>query len=396
MQGKRGGKKDGKRSKGGKRGERLAMLEAIATITGTTVGAGFLGIPYVVSKSGFVVGLIHLVLLAAMIILTNLCLSEVMLRTKGMHQIPGYAKLYLGRAAKAITIFAVLFGIYSALIAYFIGEGQVLSYVFTGSLEHSMLFSFLFFIVFASIVFFGIKALEESETAVMFVVMAFMLAIALVFLPSAKLQNLSYVSKNPVDWFLPYGVILFAFLSFSALPEVRQEVIGKEKVLKKAVVIGTLIPLVLYILFTTAILGFVGKATPEIATIALGKIPSILAIFTMFTASIALGTAIKDMFHLDLKLKKVYAFLLATFLPFILYILIVTFKLSGFVKMLDIGGAVSGGLTGIIIVLMLLKARKTRLKMFARKPEFKLKLPGFIYLLLLLIYLFGIIYVFIF
>jgi len=393
MQGKRGGKKDGK---GDKKGERLAMLEAIATITGTTVGAGFLGIPYVVSKSGFVVGLIHLVLLAAMIILTNLCLSEVMLRTKGMHQIPGYAKLYLGRAAKAIAIFAVLFGIYSALIAYFIGEGQVLSYVFTGSLEHSMLFSFLFFIVFASIVFFGIKALEESETVVMFVVMAFMLAIALVFLPSAKLQNLSYVSKNPVDWFLPYGVILFAFLSFSALPEVRQEVIGKEKVLKKTVVIGTLIPLALYILFTTAILGFAGKATPEIATIALGKIPSILAIFTMFTASIALGTAIKDMFHLDLKLKKAYAFLLATFLPFILYILIVTFRLSDFVKMLDIGGAVSGGLTGIIIVLMLLKARKTRLKMFARKPEFKLKLPGFIYLLLLLIYLFGIIYVFIF
>jgi amino acid permease len=393
MQGKRGGKKDGKDDK---RGERLAMLEAIATITGTTVGAGFLGIPYVVSKSGFVVGLIHLVLLAVMIILTNLCLSEVMLRTKGMHQIPGYAKLYLGRAAKVITIFAVLFGIYSALIAYFIGEGQVLSYVFTGSLEHSMLFSFLFFIVFASIVFFGIKALEESETAVMFVVMAFMLAIALVFLPSAKLQNLSYVSKNPIDWFLPYGVILFAFLSFSALPEVRQEVIGREKVLKKAVVIGTLIPLALYILFTTAILGFAGKATPEIATIALGKIPSILAIFTMFTASIALGTAIKDMFHLDLKLKKAYAFLLATFLPFILYILIVTFRLSDFVKMLDIGGAVSGGLTGIIIVLMLLKARKTRLKMFARKPEFKLKLPSFIYLLLLLIYLFGIIYVFIF
>jgi amino acid permease len=393
MQGKRDGKKDGKDDK---RGERLAMLEAIATITGTTIGAGFLGIPYVVSKSGFVVGLIHLVLLAVMIILTNLCLSEVMLRTKGMHQIPGYAKLYLGRAAKVITIFAVLFGIYSALIAYFIGEGQVLSYVFTGSLEHSMLFSFLFFIVFASIVFFGIKALEESETAVMFVVMAFMLAIALVFLPSAKLQNLSYVSKNPVDWFLPYGVILFAFLSFSALPEVRQEVIGREKVLKKAVVIGTLIPLALYILFTTAILGFAGKATPEIATIALGKIPSILAIFTMFTASIALGTAIKDMFHLDLKLKKAYAFLLATFLPFILYILIVTFRLSDFVKTLDIGGAVSGGLTGIIIVLMLLKARKTRLKMFARKPEFKLKLPGFIYLLLLLIYLLGIIYVFIF
>ena len=376
--------------------EKLVMVEAIATITGTTIGAGFLGIPYVVARSGFAVGLLHLILLAAMIIFTNLCLSETMLRTKGIHQIPGYVKIYLGKSAKIIAIFAVIFGIYAALIAYFIGEGQVLSYIFTDSTQYSLIFSFLFFVVFAVIVFSGIKALEKSETVVMFIVIAIMVVIAFVFLPSTKAENLTYVSKNPIDWFFPYGVILFSFLSFSALPEVRQEVIGNEKVLKKAVIVGTLIPLILYTLFTAAILGFAGKATPEIATIALGKIPSLLAVFTMFTASIALGNAIKDMFHFDLKLKKIYAFLLATVLPFVIHVALTKFNLSSFVEMLDIGGAVSGGLTGILIVLTLLKARKTKIKIYSRKPEFTLRLPNLVYFLLLLIYVLGMIYVFIF
>ncbi len=372
--------------------DKIVTLEAIATITGTTIGAGFLGIPYVVSRSGFIVGLLHLIFLAFMIILTNLCFSEVMLRTKGIHQIPGYIKIYLGKKARNLSIFAVVFGIYAALVAYFIGEGEVLSYIFTNSLKYSMAFSFLFFIVFSIIVFFGIKALEKSETGIMFVVILIILILALIFLPKGKFENLYYVSKNPVEWFLPYGVVLFSFLSFSALPEVRQEVLKNENVLKKAVIVGTLIPLVVYIIFTISVLSFSGKQTPEIATIALGKIPSLLAVFTMFTASIALGNAIKDMYYFDLKFKKIYSFFLSTFLPLIIFILIKKFNLSNFIKVLEIGGAVSGGLTGILIIATFLKARKTKY----RKPEFTLKIPKFIYFILMIIYLIGIVYVFLF
>jgi len=375
---------------------KIALLEAIATITGTAVGAGFLGIPYVVAKSGFLIGVLHLIFLALMVLLTNLCLAEVMLRTKGIHQIPGYIKIYLGKKAKALMVFAIIFGIYSALVAYFIGEGQVLSYVLTGSTKYSLAFSFIFFLVFSTIVFFGIKALEKSETIAMFIVIGVTLILTFAFLPKGDFENLAYVSKNPIEWFLPYGVILFSFLSFSALPEVRQEVLGNEKVLKKAVIIAAIIPLILYLLFTTSILAFSGKQTPEISTIALGKIPSLLAIFTMFTASIALGNAIRDMYHFDLKLKKVYAFLISTFFPFLLFLLLVKFNLSSFIKVLEVGGAVSGGLTGILIILTLLKARKTKLRMFTRKPEFTLKIPKFIYFLLMIIYLLGIVYVFIF
>ncbi len=367
-------------------------IAAIATITGTAIGAGFLGIPYVVAKSGFFIGLIHLILLGFLIMLTNLYLGEVILRTKESHQLPGYALLYLGKWARALMVFAMLFGIYSALIAYFIGEGQVLSFIFTGSTKFSFLFSLAFFFVIAFLVYFGIETLEKGETAGMVIVISIVLIIAAVFLPKASAENLSYISNNVKDWFFPYGVILFSLLSFSALPEVKQEIKKNEKVLKKVIIIGCLIPLLFYILFTTAVVGFLGKATPEIATIALGKLPSLLAVFTMFNAGFALSSAIRDMYKLDLKLKHFWAWTLACILPFLIFLLLTYFGTASFITVLEFGGAVSGGLTGIIIVLMLLKAKKHG----SRKPEYSIPINLAIAGALILIFLAGIIYQFLF
>lgn len=365
---------------------------AIATLTGTAIGAGFLGIPYVVSRSGFLIGLVHLVVLAGIIMFINLYLGEVILRTKGNHQLPGYASKYLGKFARALMIFTMLFGIYAALIAYFIGEGEVLSFIFTGTLQNSLIFSITFFAVIAFLVYFGIEALKKGETIGMIVVLSIVIVLAIIFLPKMNFSNLTYVSDNPIEWFLPYGVILFSFLSFSALPEVKQEIKNNEKVFKKAIIIGALIPLLAYLLFTLAVVGFAGKATPEIATIALGKIPSLLAVFTMFTAGFALSNALRDMYKLDLKMKHFYAWLLAIILPFIIFLILYFFKLATFITVLEWSGVVSGGITGTLALLMLLKAKKHG----DRAPEYKMYINWFIVALFILIFLAGILYQFVF
>lgn len=50
------------------------FLAGISILIGTAIGAGVLGIPYVVSKSGFLVGAIHIILIGAIILLANLYL----------------------------------------------------------------------------------------------------------------------------------------------------------------------------------------------------------------------------------------------------------------------------------------------------------------------------------
>ena len=86
---------------------------ASSELIGTIVGAGFLGIPYVVSKSGFTLGLIHMMIIGIVITLTMLYLGEIIQRTRSSHQLPGYAERYLGKEGKRLMSFSVSFGIFS-------------------------------------------------------------------------------------------------------------------------------------------------------------------------------------------------------------------------------------------------------------------------------------------
>jgi tyrosine-specific transport protein len=375
----------------GKEGKRL-YLSAIATLTGTIIGAGILGIPYVIAKSGFWVGMLNILILGALILFVNLYLGEIILRTKGKHQLPGYAEKYLGKKGKILMLISSLIFLYGALTAYVIGEGEVLSFVFSGSTQLALLFSLIFFVILATLVYFGLKIMERCETIGLIGVSTIIFLIFFFFLPKINWNNFSFISSNPINWFMPYGVILFAFLALSALPEMREELTKNEKMLKKAIIIGSVIPIILYILFTIAVYGFAGQATPEIATIALGKLPSALAIFTMFTAFFALGIALKYLFIFDFKIKHNKAFLLAMAPVLVLSLLIIIFNLLDFIKIISLIGSVAGGLAGILILFMLRKAKKEG----ERKPEYSIPLNWPLIIVLAIIFIAGIVYQFVF
>ncbi len=368
------------------------LFAAIATLTGTIIGAGILGLPYVFAQSGFLIGMINLIVLGILILFVNLYLGEVILRTKGKHQLPGYAEKYLGKKGKIAMLVSSLAFLYGALTAYVLGEGEVLSFVFTGSTSYIILFGLAFLGIMSILIYSGLKTLEKGETFGLIAISLMIIIIFFFFLPKVDWNNFSFISSNPIKWFMSYGVILFAFLALSALPEVREELVNEEKKLKKAILIGSLIPMVLYILFIMAVYGFAGAETPEIATIALGKLPSLLAIFTMFTAFSAIGIALKELFIFDFKIKHDKAFFYTIFPVFVLSLIILVFKLVDFIKILGLIGSISGGLAGMLVLLMVYKAKKK----CDRKPEYSIPLSWPLILLLGLIFLAGIVYQFVF
>ncbi len=368
------------------------LFAAIATLTGTIIGAGILGLPYVFSKAGFLIGIIDLLVLGFIALFINLYLGEVILRTKTAHHLPGYAEKYIGKKGKYLMFISSLIFLYGALIAYTIGEGEALSFVLFGNLNFSMMMSMIFFFVMLPIVYYGIKALERGETVGLIAVSATVLAIFGFFASKINLNNFTFISSNPIMWFMPYGAILFAFMALSALPELREELKGQEKKMKKAIIIGSLIPIVLYILFVVAVYGFSGQNTPEIATIALGRLPSLLAVFTMFTAFCALGIALKELYVFDFKVKHDDAFALAFFPAFIIILLILILNLVDFVEIISLIGGISGGLAGILVLFILKKAKKTG----QRKPEYSIPLSWPVIIILSLIFIAGIIYQFVF
>ena len=361
--------------------------EAISILTGTTIGAGVLAIPYVISQAGFITGLLVLVTLGIAIMLINLYLGEVILRTKGDHQLPGYSRIYLGKVGWFLNLFAMLGGIYGAIIAYLIGEGLVFKAIFGGN---ELIYSIIFFIFASLLVYRGVRTIAFSELFLAAVTLAVIISIALISFGHFEINNLTGFSLNNI--FIPYGVILFAYLGTASIPEIRETLIKNKKKMKKSIILGTLIPIVVYIIFAFAIVGATGINTTEMATIGLGNlIPDIIylgnlfAIFAMLTSFLTLALALEEMFNYDFKLTKAKSWMLSCLIPFILFLFVRNF--SGFKDILNYTGVFAGGLEGILVVLMFLAAKKYGL----RKPEYEIKQHYILSILLVVMFLVGII-----
>jgi len=356
------------------------------TLTGTIVGAGILGLPYVFSKSGFLVGLFWLIVLGAVMIYVNLALGEVTLRTRGKHQLAGYAEKYLGPWGKRLMFFAMVFGVYSALLAYLIGEGQSLSQIIPGN-THPIVFGVIFWLIMTLLLREGLKGLKRIETWGVIAIIAIVSGIFIRFVQFVEPANL--MAWNQSNFALPIGVVLFALLGFTSIPELRKEIKGQEKLMKRAIILGTIIPIILYIAFSAVFIGVLGTSITEIATLSFGPLMTILGIFTMMTSYFVLSFSLKDTFKYDLNTRKKTSFLLTSLIPLFLYILTTQFDFIGFILILSIGGVISGGLTGIIILIMAKKAKAN--KRNNKEPEINIPINWILIIILSTIFIASII-----
>ncbi len=358
------------------------------TLTGTMIGAGILGLPYVFAKSGFLIGVFWILFLAGVLVYVKLCLGEVALRTKTTHHLPGYAKIYLGENAKKLMFFSMVFGIYCALIAYLIGEGQSLSMFVGVDIKYAILFSFGFWMIMTLLLREGLAGLKKVETYGVIAIVIFTIGILIFFFNDINFSNLSYTNKG--NLFLPYGVVLFSLLGFSCVPELQREIKGSERLLRKAIITGAGLAVILYVIFVFTFDGKYGIEVKEVATLTDGKFIALFGVFTMMTSFFVLSFALKDIFIYDFKTSKKKTFFYVSLLPLILFLIISYFDFAGFVKILGIGGVISGGLTGIISLVMALKAKKRKGKK-SRKPEYEMPLNWWIVGILSLIFLFGVV-----
>lgn len=358
-------------------------FSATSVLIGTIIGAGVLGIPYVVMQSGFTIGLIHLVLLAIILCTTMLYLGEIVLRTKTEHQLPGYAEKYLGKTGKNLMFASVAFGIYAAIIAYLIGEGESLSFIFTGSTGQEFIFGAAVWLIISAVTYFDLKALERGEEIGVVLIVILMLSIVLLFWNRIDPANLQYTNLNYL--LTPFGVILFAYLGFMAIPELRRVLNKNEKSMKKSIILAHLICFLVYTLFAAVVLGYKGSATPQLATLALGKPFILLGMITMATSYLSLSISLMDTFRHDYGMKKLKAWFTTISIPIILFTILEKFNIATFTSIISIGGIISGGLTAIIILYMVPLAKVKG----NRKPEYSMHYSKIIFYILSAIFVIG-------
>ncbi len=340
----------------GKYKKTATLTEAVFMITGMTIGAGVLGIPFVVARVGLAIGLMEILFLGAVMLFLNLMIGEVASLTGDSLQLTGLAGKYLGPWAKLIFSITFMLGSYGVLLAYLVGMGATVAALIGGS---STVWSIIFWSIGSLVVWRGLSAVTIFETTFGFFVIAFIVGLSFYLLPHISFINLGYA--NPASFFLPLGVILFALDGAPAVAEAHALLPRDPRTFRRAVIIGTMIPVAVYFLFTLAVVGSQGFGVDPIATVGLGAeyggliklLGSLFAIVAMGTAFVGRGTAFKDTLHWDYKIPPWAAELLVFIIPLALFLGGVT----NFVQILSIVGGVFLALEAIIMVLVYVRAR---------------------------------------
>lgn len=332
------------------------VAEAVFMITGMTIGAGVLGIPYVVARVGLKIGLLYILIFGLIMLCLNLMLGEIAVRTKEPMHLPGFAGKYLGPGAKLLTSFMIIFSSFGVLLAYLIGQGEALAALLGGN---PMWWSVFFWGIGSWVVWRGLRAAKKAEKVLSFIVICLICGLSVFLLPGFQSANWQYI--NLTNLFLPYGIILFALHAGPAIVEAHTLLPGSERRFRKAVIIGSLIPMAVYVLFALAVAGAMGINATEVATVGLGKtmgqgvllVGNLFAVLAMSTAFFGQGVALKQLFVWDFKLNRHLAGLMVIFFPLFLFML----GLRSFVTVLDVVGGVFIGVTSMLTVLICWRAR---------------------------------------
>src|SRR3989344_4680077 len=301
---------------------------AAATIMTTVIGVDIFGIPFSFAKAGFVTGLIFLFGIAVISLLINLMYGETALRTAGQHQIIGHAGKYLGSFARYIMFFAFIFGIYGAMTATIAISGTFWANVLYFIDSSPYMFSILFFAVAAVVYLKGLKTVSRVDFAVILFFTVVILIIAIFGAGSIDLNNFSTVFMKEF-WFLPFGVILFSFAGMSSIPLAKEITKGRENDLKKAIWWGSIVPAVLYLVFSLTVFGISGEVTSPDAISGLSSflgpviifVGALLGSFSTFTVFINTSIALGESFEYDLGMSRRKSQLLVLLPPFVLFLI---------------------------------------------------------------------------
>ncbi len=367
------------------------VFSAVALLVGTAIGAGIFGLPYVISQSGYVVGIVYILGLGIVGTIVNLAFGEVVLSTNGTHQFPKYVEKYLGQRWKVTALIITFLGFYGALIAYTIEIGNLLFAIFSPywggvSLQYAM----AFYLIMSGALFIGLRAVADLEKIMVIGILVLIALLAIIGIPHINTDHL--LTFSPTAIFLPYGIVLFAIGAASAVPDMKNVLKEHPEKLRKAIIIGSLLPIGIYLLFVTIVVGITGPATTESAVLGLGErlgsatllFGAIFGIIAMATSFLSLGLVLKEIFMYDFKQPLFLSWLYVVIPPAIVVIL----GLVSFIQILGISGALVGGINGIVLMRMHHHSQAKR----DRKPEFAITQSKLLHGIVYILFLLGIVY----
>jgi len=176
------------------------IFQAVFLLIGTTIGGGIFALPYVFSRSGLLPSLLGLSFLGILMTSLNLFYSQVILKTDGDHQLPGYVEKYLGKKASRVAILSMLLSLNGALLAYVVLGGEFLA-LSLGQLANKF-YHLWFYLLGVWFFWRGFKGLVKAETWLTLALLILMFFIPFSLIKYIQWDNYSLTTDQPFRLFL--------------------------------------------------------------------------------------------------------------------------------------------------------------------------------------------------
>lgn len=379
----------------------MKLFGGILLIIGTAIGGGMLALPIATSPIGFMDS--SLLLFVCWLVMTAgaFLILEVNLWFPANSNIISMAKKTIGPVGEWVTWITYLLLLYSLLAAYIAGGTDFFDHLLNLihiNLPH-WLCSLLFTFVLGQIVFQGIHAVDHINRGLMSIKLISLFILIILISPHVQIPLLMQNNFNYLTSSITVAMTSFGFATI--IPSLRTYFHGDVKKLRLAVLIGSLIPLVCYILWDLVVMGVIPRTGDQgliamlhsnrstsdfVSQLSLllnrDTITSIARIFTSIClltsflgVSLCLSDFIADGLRFETHLKhKLYTHFI-TFLP---PLLIVLFFPGAFIKALTYAGIYC------LILLVFLPALMAWSGRYRKKLESKYQVIGGKFLLILL------------
>lgn len=243
-----------------------SVLGSTALIAGTTVGAGILALPAVTLPSGVVPSTVLLIAVWLYTLVSGLLIAEATVNTMRLAGRPTVGMLAmientLGLIGGRIAAGTYLFLHYALLVAYTTQGGEILGNAIANlfGVQNAIpawVGTTVFTLVFGGIMYFGRDKFVEKLNSV-FVAIVLASFLGLLLLTGGQVKTTQFFFQNWSAVGSAVSVMAVALFYHNIVPVVVTQLEGDTQKIRQSIVIGSAIPLIMFLAWNAVILGSV-------------------------------------------------------------------------------------------------------------------------------------------
>ncbi len=371
------------------------IIGATLLIAGTTIGAGMLALPMISSELGFLSSIALLVGLWLFMILAAVFMVEIS-HGKGL-SIAAIAEKRLGSFAKNVAATSLLVLFWALLAAYISGGSSIIHQEIGGA---SSLIAIIYTAILGFCVVAFTKIVDYANRFFFFIKCVVFLLIIIGLFPFIQMVHLKSTGTNSQALWLALPIFFTSFGFHGSLPSLIKYLHGDNKCIYISIVIGSFIPLIVYILWQIVTLGvlgtgfectgdvgfFISQLTSKTGNGALLLLTDAFAFFAIATSFLGVALGLFDyLIELSSKkelFKKSGGKVKATILTFLLPLIFSVFYPKGFVFALGFA-AIALSILAVILPSLIMILEKRKSSFFLNKWVALLMLLGGVFIIVI-------------